>query len=129
MPHAYLYHGGFEQNFALIKPGAKTFKGSDGADHDLPDWPKEATGVRVGYMEKSGKHFVAVRVVYNKTDLILRNEVLIDPTIHLGAGGRFSSDATVVGNTPMRALLAEAIRKNPDRRAELEAISNQLQAK
>ncbi|HVT37778.1 MAG TPA: hypothetical protein VHE78_01915 [Gemmatimonadaceae bacterium] len=126
MSHAYMYHGGFEANYPLIQPGAKTMRGTDGADHALPAWPAEATGVRVGYMEKPGKHFVAVRVVFNRTDLVLKNEVLIDPIVHLGAGKRFSAEPTVVGNAPIRALLDDAIRKNPERRPELEAIRNQV---
>jgi hypothetical protein len=126
MHHAYMYHGGFESNYPLIRPGAKTMRGSDGADHALPDWPTEADGVRVGYMEKPGKHFVAVRVLYNRTDLVLKNEVLIDPMVHLGAGKRFSAEPTVVSDGPIRALLEDAIRKNPERRPELEAIRNQV---
>jgi hypothetical protein len=66
--------------------------------------------------------------MYNKTDLVLQNEVLIDPILHLGAGKRFSAEPTIVANDPIRAFLGEAIRKNPDRRAELEAIRNQVEA-
>jgi hypothetical protein len=126
MQHAYMYHGGFEANHALLKSGARSFKGTDGVDHILPEWPPEAKGVRVGYMEKPGKRFVAVRIMFNRADILLDHEVLIDPILHLGAGKRFSADATVVDNEPIRALLSEAIRKNPERRAELEAIRNQV---
>ena len=127
MSHAYMYHGGFESNFSLLKPGAMTMQGSDGSLHTLPAWPAEATGVRIGYMEKPGKRFVAVRVMFNKTDLVLKEEVLIDPILHLGAGKRFGAEPTVVASGPILALLDECIRKNPDRQAELNAIRNQVQ--
>ena len=127
MSHAYMYHGGFESNFSLLKPGATTIEGSDGSPHTLSAWPAEATGVRIGYMEKPGKRFVAVRVMFNKTDLVLKEEVLIDPILHLGAGKRFGPEPTIVASGPILALLDECIRKNPDRRAELNAIRNQVQ--
>jgi hypothetical protein len=77
-------------------------------------------------MEKPGKRFVAVRVLFNKADIVLKNEVVIDPMRHLGAGGRFGAEPTLVGNEPIRAFLEEVIRKNADRRPELEAIRNQV---
>ncbi len=61
MHHALMYHGGFERNFTRLQPGARTFLGSDGKEHTLPEWPAEVDGLRVGYMEKPGKRFVAVR--------------------------------------------------------------------
>ena len=127
MSHAYMYHGGFESNFSLLKPGATTMQGSDVSPHALPAWPADATGARIGYMEKPGKRFVAVRVMFNKTDLVLKEEVLIDPILHLGAGKRFGAEPTIVASGPILALLDECIRKNPDRQAELNAIRNQVQ--
>ena len=129
MNHAYMYHGGFESNFALLKPGAKTFKGSDGTDHALPGWPAEVDGVRIGYMEMPAKRFVAVRVVDARADIVLKNEVLIDQNRHMGAGKRFGHEPTVVGDEPMWALLGEAIRKNPDQKAELDAVRGRMKAK
>ena len=75
--------------------------------------------MRVGYMEKRGKRFVAVRMMFKNTDVVLENEVIIDPVRHLGAGKRFAAEATVVGDEPMLALLTEAVRKNPDQKTEL----------
>lgn len=122
MFNAYMYHGSFEVNYASLKPGAKTFKGTDGASHALPDWPPGVDGVRVGYMEKAGKRFAAVRILDDKAEVVLKNEVLLDPSIHLGRGKRFSAEAVVVPNPPILQLLDDAIRKNPEQAADLEGI-------
>ena len=68
MKHALMYHGAFATNFPLLKQGATAFIGTDGQSHNLPPWPKEADGVRFGYMEKEGKKFYAVRVMDSKAD-------------------------------------------------------------
>lgn len=128
MPHAYMYHGAFELNRAALKPGTKGFKGTDGAEHVLQDWPEEATGVRVGYMEKAGKHFAAVRVVDGKADIVLANEVLLDQQIHLGRGKRFSAEPVVVTDEPILLFLKDAIRKNPEHKVVFEAIRKRIKA-
>ena len=78
MPHALMYHGSFESNFSRMKPGATSFLGSDSSERVIPDWPDEADGLRIGYMEKAGKRFVAVRVMDDQGDVILGNELLIE---------------------------------------------------
>lgn len=126
MQHALMYHGGFELNFASLKPGTRTFRGSDGADHALPEWPEEADGLHLGYMEKPGKQFFAVRVAHAKRDVILKNEVRIDQTPHMGVGKRFGAEPTLIASGPAIALIEEIIRKNPDQGAELMAIRKQI---
>ena len=121
MRHALMYHGGFERNFPVIKPGTRTFLGSDGKEHALPDWPAEVDGIRVGYMEKPGKRFVAVRVQDDEVDVVLRHEVLLDPSSHLGHGKRFSAEPTVIADEVARVLLDD-IAKNPEQRDQLVAI-------
>ena len=96
MLHALMYHGGFETNFQRLKPGASSFLGSDGTERTLPDWPDTAEGLRVGYMEKAGKRFVAVRVRDDDDDIVLHNELLIDPPSHMGYGKRFSAEPTLI---------------------------------
>ena len=127
MHHAFMYHGGFERNFSAIKPGARAFLGSDGSEHMLPDWPAEIDGLRIGYMEKPGKKFVAVRVMDDEADVILRHEVLIDPPRHLGFGKRLTPEPTVVEDDGLaHELLRDAIARNPEQRAELEAIRSRI---
>ena len=123
-----MYHGSFEVNHPRLKSGARTFKGTDGVERTLPDWPADADGVRVGYMEKAGKRFAAVRILDGTADVVLKNEVLLDTQVHLGRGKRFSADATAVANEPVIVLLNDAIRKNPDQAAELEAVKSRVTA-
>src|SRR5690349_3257154 len=126
MSHALMYHGSFEANFSKMKSGATTFLGSDGKEAVIPEWPDEADGLRVGYMEKAGKRFVAVRVMDDKSDVMLGNEMLIDPPSHMGYGKRFSGEPTVIEDDAAKMLLNAIIEKNPDQRAELTAIRDRM---
>jgi hypothetical protein len=126
MPHALMYHGGFEANFSRMTSGANTFLGSDGSERVIPDWPDEADGLRVGYMEKAGKRFVAVRVMDDQDDVMLGNELLIDPPSHMGYGKRFSPEPTVIEDDTAKQLLNDIIEKNPDQRDRLTAIRDRM---
>lgn len=126
MRHALMYHGAFERNFPALTAGARTFVGADGTEHALPPWPAEVDGLRVGYMEKAGKHFSAVRVQDEQTDLVLGHAVLLDPSRHLGYGKRFSPEATVIDDELAQVLLADIIARNPEQRAELETVRQRL---
>ena len=122
MRHGLRYHDGFERNYATLQPGAQSFLGSDGTEHPLPEWPVEVDGLCVGYMEKPGKRFVAVRVQDDEVDVVLRHEVLLDPSSHLGHGKRFSAEPTVIADEVARVLLDDIIAKNPEQRDQLVAI-------
>jgi hypothetical protein len=126
MRHGLMYQGGFENNYEELKPGTKTFHGSDGAERELPEWPEEIDGLRVGYMEKPGKHFVAVRVQYDYHDVILKNDVPIDAARHMGYGKRFSPEPTVIPDETARVLLADIMAKNLEQRDELQPIFDQI---
>lgn len=121
-----MYHGGFEANFSRMKSGANTFLGSDGSERVIPDWPDEADGLRIGYMEKAGKRFVAVRVMDDQDDVMLGNELLIDPPSHMGYGRRFSPEPTVIEDDAAKQLLNDIIEKNPDQRQQLAAIRDRM---
>ena len=126
MPHALMYHGGFEANFSNMKSGAKTFISTDGSEVAIPDWPAEVDGLRIGYMEKAGKKFVAVRVMHGKSDVMLENEMVITPASHMGHGKRFSPEPTVIDDEPARQLLKDIAKKNPNQRAALKAIRDRM---
>jgi hypothetical protein len=120
MRHCLLYAGGFERNFPNLKPGATTFEGSDGTQHPLPDVSSTVNGVRVHYMEKAGKKFFAVRVQSGKNDIVLKNEVLLDPPTHMGHGKRFGPEPTMLDDDGiMAALLADIMAKNEDQKMQL----------
>ena len=113
MRHCLIYHGGFERNFSKLKPGEWSFEGTDGQKHPVTPPPADVDGVRVGYMEKAGKKFAAVRVQKGARDVILKHEVLLD---------RFSAEPIVVGDVAMADLLADIMAKNPEQKSELTAI-------
>jgi hypothetical protein len=126
MTHALMYHGSYESNFGRLKSGDTTFVGSDGSEKAIPEWPVEADGLRVAYMEKAGKRFVAVRVMDDEADVVLEQELLIDPPTHMGYGKRFSPEATLIDDEVAKHLLRDIIEKNPGQRAELTAIRERM---
>ena len=77
-------------------------------------------------MEKAGKRFVAVRVMDDKADVMLGNELLIDPPVHMGHGNRFSGEPTIIQDDAAKMLLNDIIEKNPDQRSELSAIRDRM---
>lgn len=117
-----MYHGGFEANFTRLTPGARSFLGSDNSERVIPEWPDEADGLRIGYMEKQGKRFVAVRVMDGADDVVLEHEVLLDPPSHMGYGKRFSPEPTIIEDDPAKQLLHDIIERNPGQRARLSAM-------
>ena len=122
MSHALMYHGGFDRNYPTLRPGARTFQGSDGSERVLPDWPVDAWGARVGYMERAGKKFVAVRVLDDEADIVLGHPVLLDPSRHMGLGKRFGAEPTLIEDETARTLFEDIIDRNPEQRAELIAL-------
>lgn len=122
-----MYQGSYEANFP-VSPGSQTFKGSDGADHQIPEWPAEADGMRVGYQERPGKRFVAVRVEFDGRDIPLRNAVDIDAQRHMGMGKRFGPEPTVIGDETARFLIEDIIASNPEQQ-ELWAIRDRVRGR
>jgi hypothetical protein len=115
MRHALMYHGGFERNFGRLTPGFSTFEGTDGKVHDVPAWPSSADGLRFGYMEKAGKKFCVVRVLFGTDDIALKNELVIDPGRHTGFGHRLGPEPTLVEDDAVAlSLLEDVIKKNTD---------------
>jgi hypothetical protein len=122
MRHCLMYQGGFERNFPNLKTGATTFQGTDGSEHRVADIPPDIDGVCVGYMEKSGKKFAAVRVQRGSNDVVLKNELLLEPARHMGHGKRFSPEPTIIDDEAMGTLLGDIMAKNPGQRNELSKI-------
>lgn len=124
MRHAYKYTGAFEANYPGLKSGANTFTGSDGSTRTV-EWPDKIDGIRVSYMEKSGKKFYAVRVQHDDHDVILENPVHIDAARHMN-NRRFGPDPLSVTDDEASALLDDIIRDNPDKQSELAMMINQI---
>jgi hypothetical protein len=125
MQHGLMYQGSFESNFGDLRAGKSSFRAMDGTEHSIPDWPKDVNGVKVGYMEKSGKKFYAVRVQFEGHDIVLKNPVLLDPMRHLG-NKRFAAEPTTIADTDAEALLDDLIEKNPEQQKELALLINRV---
>jgi len=120
-----MYQGAFELNYNELKPGKTTYRSTEGDERPLPPWPKKADGIRVGYMEKAGKKFYAVRIQFEDHDVVLENPVFIDPLRHMN-NQRFSAEPTVVADDEASAFLDDVIRDNPDKQPELAMMINRI---
>ena len=118
-----MYHGGFERNFGRLTPGASTFEGTDGKAHQIPAWPSSANGLCFGYMEKAGKKFCVVRVVFGTDDVVLKNELVIDQGRHTGFGHRLGPEPTLVEDDAVAmTLLEDVIKRTADNADALLAL-------
>lgn len=110
-----MYAGGFEKNFPKLSSSSNSFEGSDGKSYDYTPWPSSADGLRVSYMEKSGKKFVAVRVSDGTDDVVLKNDLVMVPGEHFSFGTHLSGQPTLVeDNIAMMRLLEDIIKRNRD---------------
>ncbi len=125
MQHGLMYQGNYEDNYPALKPGATSYRGTDGAEHRIPDWPKAVNGVRVGYMEKAGKKFFAVRLQFEGHDIILKEPLLLDQSRHLGSH-RFSPEPTVIGDELATHILDDISERNPEQRRDITLLVNRI---
>lgn len=125
MQHGLMYQGSFENNFATLATGAKTYRGTDGTEHRIPAWPARVDGVRVGYLEKAGKKFVAVRLQFESLEVVLKNPVLLDPVRHMGSK-RFSPEPTIIDDDLATTLLDDAAAENPEQQREIALLLNRV---
>lgn len=110
-----MYVGSFESNFPKLTNSTDSFEGSDGNMHPYPAWPAAADGLRICYMEKAGKKFVAVRVADGTDDVVLGNELVLVPGEHFGFGARLSGEPTSVeDDIAIMKLLEDIAKKNVD---------------
>jgi len=129
MRHALRYAGNFEKNFMNLTTASTTFEGSDGQQHEYAPWPDAVDGLRISFMEKAGKKFVAVRIADDTSDVVLRNEMVLVPGEHFGFGVHLSGSATVVeDNLAILKLLEDATKKNVDHSDELLQIRARFKA-
>ena len=113
MQHALMYVGGFERNRRDLTSSSTSFTGSDGNPHSYPAWPDGTDGLRISFMEKAGKKFVAVRVSDGTNDVVLPNELVLVPGEHFGFNVRLSGEPAIVDdNHAIMKLLEDAIKKN-----------------
>jgi hypothetical protein len=124
-----MYAGGFERNFPNLTNTTTSFEGTDGKAHDYPAWPASANGLRINYMEKHGKKFVAVRVADGINDVVLKNEMVMVPGEHFGFGVHLSGEPTLVeDSTAIMKMLEDMLKKNVENSEELLLIRTRLKA-
>ena len=125
MRHALMYIGGFERNFPNLTSSTASFTGTDGKDHGYAPWPPSADGLHIGYMEKHGKKFVAVRIADGTGDVVLKNELVMVPGEHFGFGTRLSGEPTLVeDDNAILKLLEDAAKKNADHKDVSDGLLN-----
>jgi hypothetical protein len=118
-----MYIGGFERNFPNLSSSTTAFTGTDGKEHQYLAWPSSADGLRIGYMEKHGKKFVAVRVADGSSDVVVKNELALVPGEHFGYGTRLSGEPTLVEDDNAILKLVEDLAK---KNADYKDVSDQL---
>ena len=125
MRHALVYHGSYELNFDGLRPGATSYISTDGAARPIANAPANVDGVVVGYMERTGKRFTAVRVRFEDHDVVLKNPIVLEPMRHMG-NRRFSPRPVAIQDDVASALLDDIIAANPDQQNELALLLNRV---
>lgn len=125
MRHALVYHGSYELNFARLASGAATYIGTDRVQRPLSTVPRSIDGLVVGYMERSGKKFSAVRLRFEDRDIVLKNPVVLDPMRHMG-NRRFSPRPVEIKDDVASVLLDDIIAQNHEQQVELALLLNRV---
>ena len=125
MLHALIYHGSFELNRPKLASGASTYTSTDGQSHPLAKRPATVDGIIVGYMERAGKKFSAVRVRFEERDIVLGNAVSLDPMRHMGSK-RFSAKPVVIDDEHVSQLIDDVLAQNPKQASELALLVNRV---
>lgn len=125
MKHGLMYQGSFEDNFAGLTPGARSFRTSGGTEQQLPPWPERIDGVRFGYMERRGRKFVVVRLLFEEHDLVLQNPVTLDRIRHMG-NQRFSAGPVVLSDDHASVLLDDVIECNSQQATDIALLINRV---
>jgi hypothetical protein len=125
MRHGLMYQGGFEQNFAMLEPGVRTFRRSDGGEQPIPEWPDAVDGVRFGYMERRGRKFLVVRLQFDEHDVVLRTPLALDRMRHMG-NQRFAPRPILLTDANASALLDDIIECNPEQSTEIALLINRV---
>jgi hypothetical protein len=123
--HALIYQGSFESNFPRLAPGSTAYVATDGSQRPVEKAPLNVDGLVIGYMERAGKKFCAVRVQFEDRDIVLRNPLALDPMRHMG-NRRFSPRPVVLQDEIASVLLDDLIAQNPDQQSELALMLNRV---
>ena len=125
MLHALIYHGSLELNRPKLAPGATTYLSTDGKSHALAPRPASVGGIVVGYMERAGKKFSAVRIQFEERDIVLGNPVVLDQMRHMGSK-RFAAKPVMIDDEHVSQLIDDVITQNPKQAKELALLLNRV---
>jgi hypothetical protein len=125
MRHALVYHGAYELNYGRLAPGSTTYVATDKSERPLAPTPSAIDGLVVGYMERAGKKFSAVRLKFEDRDIVLGNPVPLEPMRHMG-NRRFSPRPVEIQDDVASVLLDDIIALNPDQQTELALLLNRV---
>lgn len=125
MLHALVYHGSFELNFPKLIIGSTEYLATDGTSRALAPRPATVDGLVIGYMERTGKKFSAVRLQFEDRDIVLRNAVPLDPMRHMG-NRRFTARPIVLDDDHVSVLLDDVLTQNPRQEPELALLLNRV---
>ena len=125
MLHALVYHGSFELNYDRLSAGAVTYVSTDGSARPIEKTAPNIDGVVFGYMERSGKKFIAVRVQFETHDIVLRSPIVLDPMRHMG-NRRFSPRAVTIQDDVASSLLDDILAANLEQQIELALLLNRV---
>jgi hypothetical protein len=125
MRHALVYHGSFELNYDALAPGTAAYTATDRSSRPLAAAPPSVDGIIVGYMERTGKKFSAVRVRFEDRDIVLRSPVALDPMRHLGSR-RFSPRPVIIQDDVASVLLDDIVSQNPEQQTDLALLLNRV---
>jgi hypothetical protein len=125
MLHCLIYHGAFEVNYPRLAGGVSTYVATDGSPRELAARPPAVDGLAVGYMEKAGKKFSAVRLQFETFDIALENPVALDPLRHMG-NRRFSPRPILLRDDLASVLLDDILAQNGPQQVELALLINRV---
>jgi len=116
--HAVFYHGPFEQNFSLQRPGKSKYVKRDGKTRAEYRGPAGVRGLKFGQMEtKDPRALVVTRIQSPGRDICLKRPV---PGLNSGPQGAW------ISHLGAKRLLEKAIRVNREQRAELIPLRQHL---
>lgn len=125
MLHSLIYHGSFELNFSHLSRGTVSYVATDGQLRPLEAGPTSVDGLVIGYMERRGKKFSAVRLCFEDEEIVLKNPVALDRLRHMG-NRRFSSRPVVLKDEFVSSLMDDILAQNQEQQPELALLLNRV---